>query len=609
MVTIPDFQRRLVWPKKKQADLIASIQKGYPFGSIMLYEDFHKTQNSGDGKKYFSLIDGLQRSHALRTYVKYQNSFFTRTNLQDEFVDLVASALGKASNQGRAQVRQVIVNWVNSVPSFEARDGWGSSGLLSALVKNVRKYSPDSQSFNLEFSRLSMDMEFQHLLGSFLDETSKEARRVLDAKVPIMIYNGAPDNVPEVFKLLNSKGVQLNQYEILAAQWVNERQRIANQHIIEAIWSKIEIVEEQGFILDVAEEAPDDESKRTREYSLYDYLFGLGHILPRIFPRLFKPAKGDRPNADSFNLFAACFGLHTSKKGDLPSKILGLDLSEVEKSILNSIRFVDNQLEPILAIKQTGKTNPPIYHTELMIIAMIATVFQARYGVRELAGNDQWNVDRLTLKRNIPMFYLYEILQDDWRGSGDSKLFERVRDNRYLLQAPPSEDRWRQAYDNWYYNHIDYVHGKKRSRHIYDNRTEYLLLRYIFAQQLQNADSYHVEHILPISVLQGNMVDGEEWPINSIGNLALMEQAGELRHNVQTFDVLLQDKRRRGEITEKEQTRQILDYQQQLLCPANLLPKPLTKDSFEGFLLQRFDLLKNEFFKVWREHIPADPQA
>ena len=105
------------------------------------------------------------------------------------------------------------------------------------------------------------------------------------------------------------------------------------------------------------------------------------------------------------------------------------------------------------------------------------------------------------------------------------------------------------------------------------------------------------------------MVEDDEWPINTIGNLALLERAGELRHNVQTFDVLLQDKRRRGEISEDERTRQQQDYERDLLCPASLLPSPLNKDSFEGFLRERFELLKREFLTVWRDHIPSDPQT
>ena len=82
------------------------------------------------------------------------------------------------------------------------------------------------------------------------------------------------------------------------------------------------------------------------------------------------------------------------------------------------------------------------------------------------------------------------------------------------------------------------------------------------------------EHIVPVTLLQSHMHEGDEWPINTIGNLALLVRAGELRHNVQTFDVLLQDKRRRGEISEEERLRQqritsVICCVLQVYCPAH----------------------------------------
>lgn len=605
VVTIPEFQRRLVWTKKKQEDLISSIRKGYPFGSIMMYEDLHTTQAADDGRKYYSLIDGLQRTHALRTYVKRQNSFFNRSLLQDVVVDEIAAGMGRSSRQGKARVKQTLVKWVNSVPSFEARDGWGSTGLLSTLVNNVLNFQPDSQNFHKEFSRLSMDWEFQQVLGGFLDSTSNEARSILDVKVPVMFYNGAAEHVPEVFRLLNSKGAQLNKYEILAAQWVNERRFIDNQAIIDEIWMKNRTVEEQGFTLEVAEEAADEASRRTREYSLYDYLFGLGQILPKEFPRLFKEAKADRPNSASFNLLTACFGLQLSRMGDLPTKLDRLDLSAVEEAALRSIRFIDNQLKPLLNPRQYGRAKSPVYHSELMIIAMIATAFQARYGIRDLSENDGWAEDRRKLKTRIPMFYLYEILQDDWRGSGDSKLFERVRDFRYLRQQLPDKSRWIQLLDNWYYdNQIDYVHDKNRSRHIYDSRPEYLLLRYIFSGRLQDSGAYHVEHIIPTSYLQAAMQKDDEWPINSICNLALLNRAGDLKDNHLPYTIMLKNRLQNGEVTSEQFLTQQNAYESRLVCPSDILPETLTKQSYEDFLQARFELLKRGFISVWSEHIP-----
>ena len=446
-------------------------------------------------------------------------------------------------------------------------------------------------------------------MGSFLDEVSGEVKLVLESRIPVLIYSGPASELPTVFELLNSKGTVLSRYEIYAAQWINCRQQIANKHVIDAIWKKYETLEEEGFTLDVSEAAPDEASRRSREYSLFDYLFGFGQFLADKFPRLFKPVKDDRPSSAGFNLMTACLGLRIQDMAKLPDEIGEISWADLERCLLEATRFVDNILKPVLSTPQYGRKLGPIYHSELMIVAMIATAFQVKYSRRDLSENDNWRPDRRRLKKNLPMFYLYEILHDDWRGSGDSKLHDALRKLRYIENSPPNEERWSQVLDDWYYDsQINLVHGKNAKRHIRDSRPEYLFLKFVFASAMQNAKSYHVEHIVPVALLQSRMKAGEEWHINTVGNLALLQQAGELRHNVQTFDVLLREKRRRGDITAEEQARQLADYEERLLCPAGLLPQPLNKDSFEGFLLERFELLKSGFITVWREHIPIDAQ-
>jgi len=606
-VTIPEFQRRLVWSQATRKALIDSIKRGYPFGSILIYEDIARGQAAADGKRYYNLIDGLQRTQALKSYVEYQNGYFTRADLEDDFVDAVAKHLRKASDDYKDRIRQTIVDWVKAKKSYDARDGWRTENLVEALIGKVLKYAPDSILYRDLYFDLNRNQEFTAYLGGFLDAVSNEVKLVLDAKIPVLIYSGSSTELPTVFELLNSKGTVLSRYEIYAAQWIDYRQQITNFEIIEAIWKKYETLEDEGFTLDISEEAPDEESRRNRSYTLFDYLFGLGQYLAVKFPRLFKPAKDDRPSSVGFNLLTACMGLRLQEMASLPEVIDELSWADLEACLLESTRFVDSILKPVLATPQYGRKMGPIYHSELMIISMIATAFQIKYAKRDLSPNDSWRADRRKLKQKLPMFYLYEILHDDWRGSGDSKLFDAVRSLRYVDAAPPTEQRWEQVLDDWYYDsQVSLVHTKEAKRHIRDSRPEYLLLKYIFADRLSGAKSYHVEHIIPVVLLQSHMVEGDEWPMNTIGNLALLERAGELRHNKQTFDVLLQDKRRRGEITPEEQSRQLLDYEGQLHCPVGLLPRPLTKDSFEGFLLDRFELLKREFLKIWRDHIPPD---
>lgn len=609
-VTIPEFQRRLVWNQKTRKGLIDSIKRGYPFGSILLYEDIARGQSAGDGKRYYNLIDGLQRAQALKSYVEYQNGYFTRADLEDDFVDAVARHLGKVSDDYKDRIRQAIVEWVKGNKSYDAGDGWRTENLVEVLIERVLRYSSDASLYRDEYFKLNRNPDLTRRLGGFLDEVSNEVKQVLDAKIPVLIYTGPSSELPSVFELLNSKGTVLSRYEIYAARWIDNRQKIKNTEVIDAIWKKYETLEEEGFTLDVSESAQDNESRRNRSYSLFDYLFGLGQYLGEKFPRLFKPVKDDRPSSVGFNLMTACLGLRLQDMADLPDEIGELPWAELERCLLEATRFVDNIFKPVLSTPQYGRKLGPIYHSELMIVSMIATAFQVKYSKRDLSENADWRIDRRKLKRNLPMFYLYEILHDDWRGSGDSKLHDAVRSLRYVDNAPPTKQRWEQVFDDWYYDsQVSLVHTKNAKRHIRDSRPEYLLLKYIFVERIAKAKSYHVEHIMPVSLLQSQMVEGDEWPINTLGNLALLERAGELRTNVQTFDVLLRDKRRRGDIAVEEHARQLRDYEVQLQCPARLLPQPLTKNSFENFLLARFELLKCEFIRIWRDHIPDDPQT
>jgi len=604
-VTIPEFQRRLVWNQKKRKGLIDSIKRGYPFGSILIYEDIADGKTAADGKKHYKLIDGLQRTQALKSYIENRNVYFTRADMEKEFVDSVAKYLDRNTEESKDKIHQTVVEWVKSKKSYEQQDGWRTGDLIGALIKKVLGYARPENQYKNSLFELNDRPDLVKLLGQFLDKVSGEVKLVLDAKIPVLVYSGHPSELPTVFELLNSKGTVLSRYEIFAAQWMGVRQQISNREVLRMIWDKYEALEGEGFTLDVSEEAPDDESRIKRDYTLFDYLFGLGHFLAEKYPQLFKPVKDDRPSSVGFNLLTACMVLPLNTMENLPDAIRGLPWSDLEKCLIESTKFVDNILKPMLSIPQYGRKAAPIYHSELMIISMVATAFQARYSKKDLVEIDSWKTNRDKLKRKLPMFYLYEILHDDWRGSGDSKLYNTVKGLRYVDTAAPTAERWKQVLDDWYYQHKEaLVHTKEAKRHIRDSRPEYLLLKYIFAEAMKSAKTYHVEHIMPVSLLQSRMKASDEWPINTIGNLALLKQAGQLRNNHETYIVMLQEQRRRGKISAAEQERQARDYERDLICPASLLPDPLTKDSFEIFLLNRFMRLKDEFIRVWRDHIP-----
>ncbi len=590
-ITIPEFQRRLVWNQDTRKELINSIRNGYPFGTILLYEDVAKGQQAGDGKHHFSLIDGLQRTQALMHYVEQQNGYFTRADLDDDFVDLLARLLGKETDEYRDRIRSAVVDWVKGRRSFDVADGWSDTDFTKALLRKVLQLEPDSLLLQNMFFSVSDDGEFRRALGEFLDETSSAVKVVLNAKIPVLRFLGDSSELPRIFELINTQGTALSRYEIFAAQWIDKRQPIANKNIIEAIRKKDDSLAEKGFSL---------ESRRTSEYSLFDYLFGFGKVLCKDFTRLFKPAKDDQPSSVGFNLVTACVNLRVQDMDKLPDHIEGKDLASLEHCIVESVKFIDRILKPVLHPIRQGKQRP-IYHSEMMIIAFIATAFHARYSINSLTENDGWKRDKKFLRKNLLMYYLSEILHDDWRGSGDSKLYDRVREYRYL-KKPPGETRWLQILDDWYTeNQADLGDVKQ---YIHDKRKEYLLLRYIFADRLTKKSRYHVEHVIPMQQLQPLKPSKEKWLYNSISNLALIEDAGELKHNTDTYITILRRRRQSGSISDAEYHQQSADYADRLLCSPDIVPELITVESYEKFLRDRWAELKTAFLNRYRDYIP-----
>ena len=76
-IQVPAFQRDFIWGNNKKLELLDSIQKGYPIGSILLWrpdfntdEDFYKFESKEIGfykiperatNDYFYILDGYQR--------------------------------------------------------------------------------------------------------------------------------------------------------------------------------------------------------------------------------------------------------------------------------------------------------------------------------------------------------------------------------------------------------------------------------------------------------------------------------------------------------------------------------------------------------------------
>ena len=607
-VTIPRFQRRLVWNRKKREMLIDSIKKGYPFGSLLMYKE---TDDAGE-MEHYKLIDGLQRTQALRHYASSPNSSFTKTDLSDELIELVAQELDRVSEMDissqQTQIRSAMLRWIWDSQGFSEADGWGIAGLVNMLISEILELEADTYEFytaNREL--LSDNRPFKVWVTNFLNSIQEESD-IGKAEVPIIIFTGSSRELSTVFELLNTQGAKLTRYEIFAAQWLDHRQPIKNEEIIAAIWKKYAALEDHGFTLDVAQEAPDEQSRLKREYTLFEYLFGLGQYLSHKYPHLFKAVKVDQPSSAGFNLMAACLRLHTASEMEkLPKAIHGLDRTTLEAYLLESVGFVNNTMQPALSLHPYEQTKISYYHGELQIISMIAAAFQARYNKNDLSVSRDWEDKRGELRKHIPMYYLYDILRNNWVGSGRNRLYDMVSNERYL-KPPLTKALWSQDLSIWFNSHINNRHHK--NRYVKDDYPEYLLLRYIYARRFSkaNTQTYHLHHIVPIVRLLAppSHYSASEGPINTIGNLALLEEADDIAQGDRTFIEELNRRRSNGAFSVGQYRDELSKYEKLLICKADDLPSELSRHSFENFLSRRFERLKEAFINSWRDCIPAE---
>lgn len=189
---IPEFQRGFVWKKAKKKQLLESLFKGFPIGAITLYED----------ENFYYIIDGLQRINTLNQYLSHPNEIIPFKEYYDEIkIELTKFLVENDISVNQTTMRKIIKSWYenfNKLYEFEK---------VSVLYKLLQNNSTMAKNFN----DLELVEEFQKILIKNI--------LISDEDIAIIIYSGDKDDLPELFKNINTGSVGLSQYEILQSVW------------------------------------------------------------------------------------------------------------------------------------------------------------------------------------------------------------------------------------------------------------------------------------------------------------------------------------------------------------------------------------------------------
>ena len=216
-IALPDIQRPFVWSAAKVRDLFDSMYRGYPVGTLMLWETGAEvgTRQVGGGERdrvpKLLIVDGQQRLtslYAVLTGRLVLTKSFEKRRIRIAFrpTDETFEVTDAAIERDPEFIADVTVLWANGYKS------------------TVRDF----------MTRLgnSRDAEFDHAEQDHLEERIDRVRDLRDFRFQVIELNAGADEeqVAEVFVRTNSKGVTLNQADfiltLLSVHWEKGRLQI-----------------------------------------------------------------------------------------------------------------------------------------------------------------------------------------------------------------------------------------------------------------------------------------------------------------------------------------------------------------------------------------------
>lgn len=244
-LVIPDFQRNFVWKKKKKEQLLASLFRGFPIGAITLYQD---------GNSYY-IIDGLQRINTLKQYLSCPGAIISF----DAFYEKVETDIMKFLETRQLTVdmmslKKCIKKWyVNLGSLYEFEKVSVFYGVLKAGGAKVTK----------AFDNLGLVEELLDILKSKVEIAYDD--------IALIIYKGSKEDLPELFKNINTGSVALSQYEILQSVW---NDYVLDSALVretsEAFNRELELISDDYEI---------DAVKEAGKFDIFKNIVGLNHII------------------------------------------------------------------------------------------------------------------------------------------------------------------------------------------------------------------------------------------------------------------------------------------------------------------------------------------
>ena len=284
-IVVPMFQRGSGrWGREQEKTFIDSLIKGYPVGTMLFYKTVE------DNQETYILVDGLQRGNCIKKYMNNPTEYFYNSDISDEFCKEILTVIKKDSKENYQIIKNILISFIKEQKTFK--------GLQYYMpAKNIEDTFGVGDEYTLDLIKV---------VEKLFEDRQELYNKISNTIIPVIVYSGDEETLPEIFDRINSKGTPLDKYEIYAASWpVNEKYVISNDTIVDYVIAKYDAFINDGYKIHGYNR---EDMRVTKRVNAFEYLFGLSKYLVEKYEILGfnKNLSSDVVNPLAFELVNAC---------------------------------------------------------------------------------------------------------------------------------------------------------------------------------------------------------------------------------------------------------------------------------------------------------------
>lgn len=579
-VVIPIFQRGLRWDSARRKSFIDSLEKGYPFGSLLFAKQ--------DGINKYSVVDGLQRGSTVCDYVYNPLGKDNITAIDDSVLDVVRLAIfpGNEAKTINLKIQETILEYMHEQKQFDKIQ------ILTLAGKLIKKFPNDQDKFTLA-------LNIQNAIQPYFDSLKAKYNAICDSPVPIVVYSGPQELLNEIFNRINTKGVALNDYEIYAATWSQRKYQVNNVDVVENIIKKYWALADAGFEID----GFDATAMRTsRQLTAFEFLFGLGKLWSEKYDilKFQSTGKDDEISEISFEIIDAC--LNNSKSiATLDKRLQSINVNKLQRRIEEAIVFVGNAIAVVGSFKG-NKRKFNVLHSKYQIISLISYTFREMYSDSNLdAKRSEWTPARQEeFEKLLLSHYVADIISNEWHDGGGSKVYLALKERRY--DETISKTRWELLLDNYYQTQLQ---NKQRDRFSNPVNADSVILNCVYVGIFSAADhlstkKFDIEHLATKERMKNILkkFEGLRLPVSCIANFCYLPEDINRGKKEKTIYEATNLSMPIGDIESKFSFTTSADFNW-ISIPYDDDEKDLLISNYMAFLEKRYTIIKQKFISLF----------